>query len=850
MADNTFKQPLNIPWLIKMAWRDSRRNRSRLFLFVSSIILGIAALVAIYSFEHNLRNDIDKQAMSLIGADLMISSNRAVSPEAQKLLDSLGGEQSQERTFVSMIYFPQTQGTRLVQIRALQGGFPFYGSLETTPAEAGINFRKEQSALVDKTLMMQFNAKVGDSVKIGELFFKIAGILNNAPGQTGISSSVAPAVYIPLDYLAQTGLSQKGSRINYNFYYKYKSGTDVEAMLKKIDPQLEKESLNSDTVQSRKENTGRSFADLTGFLALVGFIALLLGCIGVASAIHIYIREKLGAIALLRCLGVQASQAFLIYLIQIVGVGLVGSIAGAALGALIQQLLPAVLQDFLPIQISMDISWAAIGQGIILGVIISLLFAMLPLVSVRDISPLNTLRLSFEETGFFRDRLKWLIYFLILLFIFVFTWVNIGGFMKSIYFTGGVLAAFIILTGAAWLLMWAARKYFPASWSYLWRQGFANLFRPNNQTLILIVSIGLGSAFISTLFLVQDILISRVTLSTSNNQPNMVLFDIQSSQKEKVAELTRSYHLPVIQEVPIITMNLEEINGKTYAEAEKDTSSGAARGGFNREIRATYRDTLTASEKITEGRWSGKAEDGKPIFVSLETGYAERMKLKIGDSLVFNVQGVLTSVQIGSFRRVDWGRVQTNFRVVFPSGVLEEAPQFHVLITRVPSNEVSARFQQAVVSNYPNISIFDLGLILSVLDEILDKIGFVIRFMGGFSIITGLIVLIASVLISKYQRMQESVLLRTMGASRRQILIITALEYFFLGALASLTGIILSFAGSWALAVFNFETEFHPPVWPAVIIFLSISLLTVVIGLFNSRGVLNRPPLEVLRREV
>jgi len=330
----------------------------------------------------------------------------------------------------------------------------------------------------------------------------------------------------------------------------------------------------------------------------------------------------------------------------------------------------------------------------------------------------------------------------------------------------------------------------------------------------------------------------------------MVLFDIQTNQKEKVAALTRSYHLPVIQEVPIITMNLEEINGKTYAEAEKDTTSGAARGGFNREIRATYRDTLTASEKITEGDWHGKAEEGKPIYVSLETGYAERMHLKIGDSLVFNVQGVLTPVKVGSFRRVDWGRVQTNFRVLFPTGVLEEAPQFHVLITRVPSNEVSARFQQAVVSAYPNISIFDLGLILGVLDEILDKIGFVIRFMGGFSIITGLIVLIASVLISKYQRMQESVLLRTMGASRRQILVITALEYFFLGALAAATGILLSFAGSWALATYNFETSFNPLIWPAVIIFFLISLLTVAIGLFNSRGVLNRPPLEVLRREV
>jgi putative ABC transport system permease protein len=201
-------------------------------------------------------------------------------------------------------------------------------------------------------------------------------------------------------------------------------------------------------------------------------------------------------------------------------------------------------------------------------------------------------------------------------------------------------------------------------------------------------------------------------------------------------------------------------------------------------------------------------------------------------------------------RQVDWQRVQTNFRVVFPTGVLEEAPQFHVLVTRVPSPEVSARFQQVMVRKYPNVSIIDLNLILSVLDEVLDKIGFVIRFMAGFSIITGLIVLIASVLISKFQRMQESILLRTLGASRKQILFITALEYFFLGALAAATGILLSMAASWALAKYSFNAPFTPQWIPVLVLFAAISLLTVLIGLLNSRSVLNKPPLEVLRKEV
>lgn len=819
-------------------------------MFVSSIILGIAALVAIFSFGYNLRADIDGQAKELIGADLVISSNRPVDPKMLPLLDSLGTRRSQERSFASMILFPRSLGTRLVQVRALQGEFPYYGSLETTSVASAQSFREGRQALVDKTLMLQFNARVGDSIKVGELTFQIAGILNKAPGQTGISATVAPAVYIPLQYLSQTGLEQKGSRINYLFYYKYDNQVNVKKLVEKLEPRLEKESLNTETIETQREEMGRSFKDLTGFLALVGFIALLLGSIGVASAIHVYMREKLSSIAILRCLGVSGSQAFLIYVIQILGIGLIGSVIGAILGTAVQQLLPKVLQDLLPIEITAGISWLAILQGVGLGLGISLLFSLLPLVSIRNVSPLNTLRLSLEHTSLFKDPLKWVVYGLILLFIFGFTYLQTEKWKEALYFTGGVLIGFLVLVGIAAGLMWTVRRFFPDSWSYLWRQGLANLFRPNNQTLILIVSIGLGTAFICTLFFVQNILLDRITLAARENQPNMVLFDIQTGQREAVAALTRQQGLPVIQQVPIVTMRIEEVNGQTAEDVKKDSTSGISIRAFQREIRSTFRDTLSETEKITQGTWWGNVRSpDDTVYVSIEESYAERSKLNIGDKILFNVQGALIPTVVGSFRKVDWNRIQTNFRVVFPAGVLESAPQFHVLMTKVPSAAASARFQQAVVQKFPTLSIVDLELILSVMDELLSKIGFVIRFMAGFSIITGLVVLISSVLISKYQRMQESVLLRTLGASRKQIYAITALEYFFLGALAAGTGIVLSLAGSWALAKYSFETSFSPNLLPVLVLFLVISLLTVAIGLFNSRGVVNRSPLEVLRSE-
>ena len=441
--------------------------------------------------------------------------------------------------------------------------------------------------------------------------------------------------------------------------------------------------------------------DLTQFLSLVSFIALLLGCIGVASAIHIYVREKITAIAVLRCLGAQASQAFLIYFIQIIVIGAIGSVVGAFFGTIIQQFLPLVLKDLLPVAIDTAISPKAIGQGITVGIIISALFALLPLVSIRNISPLNTLRLSLATVSPFRDGWRWVVYTLILFFIFGFSWLQLACLLRQRLFTAGVLGAFAVLIAIAAVLMWAVRRFFPASWPYLGRQGLANFFRPNNQTTILVVAIGLGTAFICTLFSIQSLLLNRVNLSASGNQPNTVLFDIQPAQKQGVLNLAKAQGLPVYGTVPIVNMRLESINSITAQTLQQDSTIDMQKWVFSREYRVTFRDTLSSSEKITGGKWSGTVKPGGAVLISVEERFAERNSIKVGDTMVFNVQGSIVPTVVGSLREVDWNRIQTNFIVVFPKGVLEEAPQFHVLLTRVANKEASARFQQAVVRRFP-----------------------------------------------------------------------------------------------------------------------------------------------------
>ena len=835
-----------------MAWRDSRRSRKKLFLFTSSIIIGIAALVAINSFKENLEEEINIQAKSLLGADLVIRSKKAFSEEIQLTLDSVGEEYSRESSFASMVYFPRTMGTRLVQVRALAGPYPYYGSIETEPKYAGGDFQNGQYALVDEKLMLQYNAELGDDIKVGNILFKITGKLQKIPGQSGLTSSISPVVYIPYYYLNQTGLVKKGSRVNYFYYYQFENNEKLKTTLETFETRFKDLSLRTETVEERKEDTTTAFKNMAVFLNLSAFIALLLGSIGVAGAVHIYLKEKTESVAILRCLGMNGNQAFYIYFIQIMVIGFIGSLLGVCFGSSFQFVLPALLKDILPISIVPKVYWYIVLEGLALGLLIAILFALIPLISLKKISPLLSIRLAYDASLKSRMDAKHLaVYGLIVLFIYGFSYFQIEKALQALYFCLGLLATFILLWAISKALMILTKKIFDTRWSYITRQGIANLYRPNNQSVLLIITIGLCTVLLSSLFFMRALLIDQISITGRGERPNMVLFDIQTSQKEEIKELTLDYDLPIVQEVPVVTMRLKEINGVDKRKAEEDSTIQYPDWMYNREYRITFRDSLIDSETIVKGKWQGEVKSPTDsIFISMSDGFAKNQKLELGDELVFNVQGALIKTYIGSFREVDWRRVQTNFLVVFPKGVLEEAPQFHVLITKVDKSDVSARYQQAVVRNFPNISIIDLELILKTLDDVLGKISFVINFMAGFSIITGFVVLAGSIILSKTQRIQESVLLRTLGAVKNQILSITTIEYFVLGSLAAITGLIIAHGFSWAMAKFMFESEYNVNVITTLVIFGVISFSTVFLGWINIRPVLKSSPLEILRKEV
>lgn len=849
----TSSSQTSLAWAFKMAYRDSRRSRSRLILFTGSIILGVAALVAINTFGDNLSADIKEQSKELLGADLVIRSNQAFTDSAHILMDEFGGTTSDEYAFSSMVVFPKTGNTRAVQVRAIEEGFPYFGQFETVPASAGSEFRKGKQALVDQTLMMQYEVKVGDSIKVGNETFEIAGKLLQVPGQMQMMSMVYAPVYIPMQYLDQTSLVKKGSRVTYKRYFNLGEEIPSEESLEELRPRFRDLRLRYDTVEERQENMGNAFDDLTRFLNLVAFAALLLGCVGVANSVHIYIKDKLSTVAILRCLGAEGSSTFSMYLIQILFMGLVGSLLGALLGSALQIVLPLLLSEFLPVEASSNISFAAIGEGIAVGMGIAILFALLPLLAIRKVSPLMTLRASANQGENGRDVWTLVVVSAISLFIWGFAYMQIGDFWESLVFVGAMGLGFAILSGVAYGVMFLLKRYFPRNWSFVFRQSLANLFRPNNQTLIMIVAIGMGTALISTLFFMQGMLVDNIALSDQGNRPDMVIYDAAPEDVEGIQELMDSYDFPMVQDVPLVTMQLAEWKGRSRRELLRDTTKTGPRGwALNREYRVTFRDSIIDSEEVVKGEWVGEIKNPTDsIFISVEEGFAKNsLKVDIGDEVIFDVSGLKLKTYIGSFRKVDFQRVQTNFIVLFPKGVLEEAPQFRVLVTKTNSNEKSAKFQRALAENYPDVSVIDLALILKVGQEILGKVSFVIQFMGLFSISIGLLVLIGSVINSKYQRIRESILLRTLGGSKRKILLINALEYVFLGFLAALTGILLALAASWALAKFSFKIDYAPNLGPAFLILLGIIVLTVGIGMLNIQGILSKSPLEVLRREL
>lgn len=861
---------MRLPPLAALAWRESRFARRRLLLFLSSIALGVAALVATQSFAANLAAGVREEAKAIVGADLSLSATRAFGEGTEALLDSLRGAGvpvARVTSFASMAQVERTGGARLAQVRAVEPGFPFYGEIVTRPAGQWPRLEEARFALAEPSLLTALDARVGDRVRLGEATFTLIGVLERIPGSVGVQSLFAPRIYIPAAFLDETELVGLGSRVEYEAFAELPQA-EAERVVEGHRAALRAERVRARTAGEQQASLQTALRRLGRFLALVGTFALLLGGIGVASAMGAYMTQKRETVATLRCLGATAPQVLTVYLLQALGMGLAGAAIGTVLGLSVQWVLPWLLADLLPVTVRTSVSLAAVAAGVGIGVWTAVAFALLPLLATRRVSPLQAIRRRVEEAPAGRDAWTLGGWGVLAASVVGLVMLQAGELRTGLGFTAGVAVTLAALWAAAWAAVRAARAARVPSLPYPARQGIANLHRPGNQTRVVVLALGFGVFLLSVVYLMQSNLLRPLRVDPES-QGNVLVFDVQPDQREGVREVLAGEGTRVLQEAAIVPMRIAAINGVPAArlaraddgegeEAPTEEAGGEAPSGapgegraegwaVRREYRSTYRDTLVSSETLVRGEmWAQGGGEGQ---VSLESGVAGDLGVEVGDRVTWDVQGVRIPTRVTSIREVDWQRLEPNFFAVFPESVLAGAPQTSVMLARSPSPEARALAQRDVARRFPNVAVLDLTAVQAAVDQVLGRVAAVIRFLAGFSVVTGFVVLLGAILAGRLQRIRESVLLRTLGATRRQIGGILLAEYLALGTLASLAGMVLAVGAGWALARWVFEVPFAAPVLPLLGLAAGVTALAAAVGLLASREVFRSTPVEALREE-
>lgn len=837
----------------RLAWRESRTARRRLLLYMSSISLGVAALVAIDSFAANVQSSLKSQSRTLLGGDVSFTYNAQFPEDAQRALDTIAARGTpvvRVVSFGSMVLAQRSGGTRLAQVKAVGDGYPFYGAVETSPAGRWSQVQAGRRAVVDPALLIALDAQVGDSLTIGYGRFEIIGAVEAMPGDPGFAAAIGPRVYIAERYAAETQLLGFGSRASYEALVKLPSNIASDDWVKAYRARLQKQNVRVVTVTQRESNFTEAIGQLADFLGIVGLIALLLGGIGVASGVNAFVTRKIETVAVLRCLGATSGQVLAIYVLQASVMGFLGAAMGAVLGVAIQFGLPLVLKDFLPVDVSVALDPKALLTGLGIGVWVALVFALRPLLGLRRVSPLQALRRDADalDRARARDIPTQLVNVALVGSVLALSFERAGSLKRGAGFAGGIAGSMVVLYLSATGLSWLARRMGSARWPYVARQGLANLYRPGNQTRTVVLALGFGSFLVSTLFLVQANLLNQFNVTAAQSKANMILFDIQEDQRAGLDSIFAAEGQHVMGYSPIVTMKVAEINGVTGVRWAAAHAMRPNHWTLRREYRSTYRDTVVSTEKIVSGKWFGSATLPDSVTeLSLDQDVATQLKVQLGDRILWDVQGVRILSQITSLRVVTWGRFEPNFFAVFATKGLVTAPKQFVTMASISADTTIARLQRRTVTRFPNVSSVDLSLVRRTVTEIIEKVSLAVRFLALFSLAMGVPVLFSAVAATRRDRLRESVLLKTLGATQAQVMRILLVEYALLGALGALTGMVLSFGGAWALIHFVFKGSFSPAIAAAAGIAALMMGLAVTIGLVTSRDVFRETPMAALR---
>ena len=859
-------------FVLRMAARELRASWRRLLFFFVCVAVGVGAIVALRSIVQNVRAGLTREARTLIAADVLVQTNRGWDPATRERVDrQLADPRVLARTEsieTATMVRPDSDAAvaRMVELRGVQAGFPFYGTLALQGSvRYSHDLLRGYGALVRPELLTQLGLSVGDRLVIGGRPFTIRGVILQEPGRRAGAFSLGSRVLVDYDDLRSTGLLSFGSRANEQILLRVRED-GVEPLARQLRQNLREQFVNVRSYRSTEDQIGEDMLRAENYLSLVGFIIVVLGGIGVWSVTRVFVRQKIRSVAILKCLGASTRQVLATYVLQVVLLGTIGSLLGVGLAAAAVAAIPASLTAGLG-DVSYGLTVSAVLQGLAVGLLVSLLFALVPLLEVRRVKPLLLIRgldsLPAAAAAGVAPRRR------IAAWIQGIDWMQAGislavsialvaiaawqaaSLRVGVVVVVGFAALAVILHLAGMALVRAVRPLALAPWFPL-RHAVIGLRRPGNQTRVILLAVGLGSFFVLGVRALQSNLLADFSLEAQKGGPDMFLIDIQQDQVPALRPfLDRRSESPRL--IPVLRARVTGVKGADVNLENYQDVRG--RGSLAREYVITYRDTLEPNEQIIAGRfWTGQGplpENASELQVSIERSIHERFRINVGDLMRFDVLGRGLQARVTSVRDVAWGDARNGgFMFVFRPGPLNRAPHTYIGILRGPQDPADrARFQRDLIAQFPNVSAIDVREVMATIQKVIDNVTLGVSIVGAIALTSGVLILIGAVAMTKFQRVYEAAILRTLGASTRLLATTLALEYGALGLLSGAIGAGGAVVLSWAVCRYVFDIQWRPAPGLLAAGALLTTLLVGAIGVLASADVLRKKPLATLRAE-
>jgi putative ABC transport system permease protein len=836
---------------MRMAWRETRPAWKRFLFVIAAIALGVSVLTGLKGFSHGLNRSIYRSARELIAADLAVRTNSLPGGNDVQILESLtqkGARLTRITETLSMVSPSKTANPILSDIRAVDPKvYPFYGTVELEPRASLNQVLSDTAAVVSRDLLVRCGIAVGDEIQVGSAHLRISAILKSEPDRIGVGVDLGPRILITRAALERSGLIQFGSRASESFLYLLPAkGLTVDQARNFITSRIKRRIRITDFRDPNPSIT-RGLERATNFLSLLGLLSLLVGGLGVSTTVRTYLQQKLDSIAIIKCVGGRSKQIIRIYLIQGLSLGAIGSAIGTGLGYIVQLLLPRLLKGLIDLPANLELAPGAALQGFVIGVFTTLIFLLAPLLAIRTIKPVRVfLREMPEPKWFFLKRLRadpLPAYSAIVL---------LGGiglaaswlaesWRWGFAFLAIILVCILVLLAAANGLL-ALLKRVPHPPSIALRHGIRNLNRPGTHAASIMATLGLGVAFILTIYFIQTSLISQILRSAPANFPNVILLGITGSDRKAVSEyLTQQQGIESVTLVPSVSSRLLRINGRPPEQMETDQEGRRYR---QIEFTLTWSDSVPPDTKIIEGRW-WQPPFNTPL-ISVGEDAVRHLKIRIGDILQFDVSGSVVQGKVANIRETEFSRPGAGNQFIFSPGALAGLPTGYIGGLQLPADRVP-EFQSSFFRRFPNVTTIDVGQVLTRVQDLLNKIALVIRFVALFAIASGVIILAASVVSTRHQRTREVVLLKTLGATRAQIGRIQSAEFLILGSAAGFVGGSMAGIAAHYLLGNLLKTDFSFQWIPFLTAIIATAMLSIGTGWVASRGVLNHKPLQTLR---